>query len=168
MAAYEEARRVALGLERAQNTQAGDDIWNISLEDPLSSGGGFGLSAQMPYQFFERGFEAPDEVTAQKSALMLYEEYGQDQVAALEKLERLESILSEQDSEKLSKLMDEAPVEEWLSYIFLENEMIRDGLVPALDGTDADCKAGFAKALDQALERLVEFRDLLSALREHC
>ena len=162
-ATYESARRIALGLEKEQEQAAGDDIWSVSL------GGGFGLRAEMPFQFFERGFEAPDEQVAQRAALKLYqEEYEADRTVAEDRLRRLKLGLQTNDAAGLHALFSEAPVEEWLSLIFLEGQPLRDELLPLLDDTDAACRAEAAQAFGQGLSRLVDFKDLLEALQEHC
>lgn len=162
-AEYEAARRVALGLEREQAPQEGSDLWNISLGD------GFSLQAEMPFQFFERGFEPPDEQTAQKAALMLFdEEFEDDRKAAKKRLARMMTDLETGEAQDLRALLDEAPPEEWLSLIFLEGGELRDRLVPLLDRADEDCRRAVTAALDKALDRLLEFRDLLETLKKHC
>lgn len=174
--AYEAARRVALGLEREQAVQAGSDIWNISLGDSFSPGDGFGglggipgLQAEMPFQFFERGFEAPDEQTAQKGALMLFDdEYEDDRRTAEQRLTRLSQALEKNDRESLDALLAEAPAEEWLSLIFLDGSVLREKLVPLMDGADESCRAALGAALEEAIGRLVEYRDLLESLRQRC
>ena len=162
-AEYEAARRVALGLEREQAAQEGGDLWNISLGD------GFSLQAEMPFQFFERGFEPPDEQTAQKAALMLFdEEFEDDRKAAQNRLVRMMTDLETGEAQDLSALIDEAPPEEWLSLIFLDGGELRDRLVPLLDRADENCRSAVSTALDKALDRLLEFRDLLEVLKKHC
>ena len=161
---YEGAKRVALGLEREQVAQTGDDLWSVSL------GGDFRFSSEMPFQFFERGFEPPDEQTAQKSALMLLygEEYAEDRKAAEKRLEELKRALAQPAADGVRRCMEEAPPEEWLSLIFLDGDRLREELVPLLDSAGSECKAVVAAALDGALARLVDFKDLLEVLRQHC
>ena len=120
-------------------------------------------------QFFEQGFEPPDEQTAQKAALMLYEEeYAADQKEAQRRLERLKRALSSGDAKGLEKLLSELPPVEWLSLIFLDGDRLREELVPLLDAADAPCRKLFSEALEQGLEQLVDFKDLLEALKKHC
>ena len=162
-AEYEAARRVALGLEREQALQEGGDLWNISLGD------GFSLQAEMPFQFFERGFEPPDEQTAHKAALMLFdEEFEDDRKAAQARLARMMTDLEAGDAQDLRTLLEEAPPDEWLSLIFLDGADLRDRLVPLLDKAGPDCRSVAGEALDKALDRVLEFRDLLEVLKDHC
>ena len=163
---YESAKRVALGLEREQAAQAGDDLWNISLDGGF---GGFGIAAEMPFQFFEKGFDPPDEQTAQKAALMLYDtEYNADRQAAEERLAALKKMLAASDLPGLQRLLAEAPPVQWLSLIFLDGCVIRDTLVPLLEQADEPCRRAFSDAADQALLQLVDFQDLWETLKKHC
>ncbi len=165
-ASYESAKRVALGLEREQTAQAGDDLWNISLDGGF---GGFGIAAEMPYQFFEKGFEPPDEQTAQKSALMLYDdEYNTDRQAAEARLAALEKALAASDLHNLQYLLAEAPPVQWLSLIFLDGRVIRDKLVPLLQQADEPCRRAFSDAAKEALRQLVDFRELWETLIKYC
>jgi len=160
---YEAAKRVALGLEREQAAPMGGDLWSVSL------GNSFSLQTEMPFQFFERGFEPPDEQTAQKAALMLYEEeFAADQKAAEERFAALRQSLAASDLTGLRQLISRAPLAEWMSLIFLEGGRLREELVPLLDSADEPCRAAFAQALDAALEQLVDFKDLMETLRTHC
>ena len=160
-AAYENAKRVALGLVREQSEESGDDLWNISL------GGAFSIAAEMPFQFFERGFEPPDELTAQKTALMLYDdEYESDRKTAEDRLETLKTALSDSDLDGLKELLNEVHPEEWLSLIFLDGEMLKEELVPLLKSASPECRSVFSSAMNKALKRLVDFKDLLETLKE--
>ena len=160
---YESAKRVALGLEEQPAVVTGDDLWNISLD------GGFGVAAEMPFQFFERGFDPPDELTAQKSALMLYDsEYAADRTAAEAHLADLERTLAENDLPGLRALLDGAPLAQWLSLIFLDGQKLKRELAPRIENADEKCRAAFAEAADGALRQLVAFRDLLDTLRKYC
>ena len=165
-ASYESAKRVALGLEKEPPVQAGDDLWNISLDGGF---GGFGIAAEMPFQFFEKGFEPPDEQTAQKAALMLYDvEYNTDRQAAEARLAALEKALAASDLNGLQRLLADAPPVQWLSLIFLDGGAIRDTLVPLLEQADASCRRAFSDAADLALRQLVDFRELWETLKKHC
>ena len=160
---YEAARRVAVGLEKEQETVMGNDLWDISLGEDI------GVQAEMPFQFFGRGFEPPDEQTAQRAALMLYdEEFAADRKRAEARLLRLEQVLKAGDAAALSALLAEQPVEEWLNFIFLNGKKLESGLPPLLETADPRCRALFAAALDAALSRLVAFPDLLQTLRGLC
>lgn len=163
-ASYESAKRVALGMEHEKKTAAplGDDLWNVSL------GGGFGFAAEMPFQFFEKGFEPPDEQTAQKAGLMLYEEYTSDQKTAEARFDTLKALLAASDLSGLKKLLADAPLVQWMSLIFLDGDRLRDELVPQLEASDAVCRAAFSAAADEALRQLVDYRDLLETLQKHC
>ena len=159
---YEEARRIALGLEKEKVALPDDNIWSVSL------GGDFGLRAEMPYQFFEKSFEPPEEQAAQRAALMLYEEYDADRGKAKECLKCLKEALQKGDAGEVKKLLEKEPVEEWLSLIFLEGAPLRDELLPLIDGADASCRSVLAPAFEKALERMVDFRELLETLQKHC
>ena len=162
-ASYKSAKRVALGLEKEQTALPGDDLWSISLGDSFS------LRTEMPFQFFEQGFEPPDEQTAQKAALMLYEEeYAADQKEAQRRFEALKRALAAGDDKSLSRLLSQLPPEEWLSLIFLDGERLRDELLPLLDSAESACRELFSRALDRALEHLVDYKELLEALKKHC
>jgi hypothetical protein len=162
-ASYEAARRVALGLERKQQIVFGEDLWNISLGDD------FGTRADMPFQFFGKGFEPPDEQTAQKTSLMLYDdEYEADRSAAALRLEKLEEALRADNLPALSALLSQVPVEEWLSLIFLEGKKLEAELPPLLQQTSSACRACLVEALDAGVSRLVVFQDLLKTLRQLC
>lgn len=160
---YENAKRVALGLVREQAEQAGEDLWGISL------GAGVPLQAEMPYSFFGKAFEAPEEQQAQKAVLMLYkDEYEADRKTAEKRCEALEKALRNNDAEGLRKLMDKAPAAEWLSLVFLDGESIEKKLVPALEKAGTGCRAAFAEALGQAIDTLEDFRGLLEELKSRC
>jgi hypothetical protein len=160
---YESAKRVALGLVKEQAAQSGDDLWSISLGDSFS------LRTEMPFQFFERGFEPPDEQTAQKAALMLYEgEFAADQKGAQKRFDALKQALAASDERRLSKLLAEAPLSEWFSLIFLDGDRVKDELVPLLEKSGAPCRAAMSAALDRALEQLVDFKGLLETLKTYC
>ena len=164
---YKAAKRIALGLELDRPASAGDDLWNISLD--AGAAGGFGIAAEMPFQSFERSFEPPDEQTAQKAALMLYdEEYAADRKAVGKNLQALEQALSASDEARLRRLLADAPLAQWLSLVFLEGDRLRDGLVPRLEKASSACRAVFSEAADQALRQLVNFRDLLETLKQCC
>ena len=157
--AYENAKRVALGLVSDQTEQSGDDLWNISL------GGDFSIAAEMPFQFFERGFEPPEEQIMQKTALKLYDdEYEADRKAAEDRLETLKTALADSDLSALKSCMNEVHPEEWLSLIFLDGEKLKEELVPLIKRTSPECRSAFSAAIDKALKRLVDFKDLLETL----
>ena len=165
-AEYENAKLIALGLEADSTTIApqGDDIWNISL-----GGFGGGLSAQMPFQMFEKGFEPPEELTMHRSALMLHDdEYAADKEHAKECVEVLEKYLENSDAGALKDMLSTDPPEMWLSLIFLNGDKLREELVPAIRGSSPECREFLATALDGALGRMVDFKDLFEALKECC
>ena len=161
---YQEARRVALGLEREQASAESDDLWSISLGDSVS------FRTEMPFQFFEKGFEAPDEQTAQKVALQVVyeEEYAADSAEAAKRLAELENALAEGSADRLRKLLEAVPLEEWLSLIFLDGAKLREELAPKIRGAEEDCRKLLGEALDSAKQKLVSFQDLFVALRTYC
>lgn len=161
--AYENAKRVALGLVSDQTEQSGDDLWNISL------GGDFSIAAEMPFQFFERGFEPLEEQIMQKSALKLYNaEYEADRKAAEGRLETLKSALADSDLSVLKSCLNEVYPEEWLSLIFLDGQQLKEELVPLLENTTPECKKIFSAAAEKSLKRLVNFKNLLESLKTCC
>ena len=161
---YEAAKRVALGLETERKETPGEDLWNISLD------GGFGLAAEMPYQYFEKGFEPPDEQVAQKAALMLLydDEYAADRAAAEQRLQKLRDALAADDSAAVTSLLSASPPDQWLSLIFLDGTQIREELAPLLEGASPTCRSAFSAAAERSLKRLVEFKDLLETLNKLC
>ena len=160
---YENAKRVALGLVREQEEEIGDDIWGISLGDE------FGVTGELGFQFFERGFDAPEELVMEKQALKLYpSEYKADKQAAETRLAAMEEALSGSDLPALKACLTEVHPEEWLSLIFLDGEQLKKELVPLLEKTSPECKKIFAAAADKALKRLVNFKDLLESLKMCC
>lgn len=162
-AAYENAKRVALGLVREQSEGSGDDLWNISL------GGGFSIAAEMPFQFFERGFEPLEEQVMQKNALKLYDdEYEADKAVAENRLETLKTSLKTSDLPALKSCLNEVHPEEWLTLIFLDGEKLKNELVPLLESTSSECKTAFSGAMDKALKRLVDFKNLFETLMDLC
>lgn len=167
--AYDSAKRIALGLEKEADAGFGDDLWNISFDGIGGGIGGGSLAAEMPLQFFEKGFEAPEELVMHRSTLKLYDdEFRSDREAAESNLSRLTDIFRSSDLQALKRMLAALPPVQWLSLIFLDGEKIRTELVPAIEGSGEECKAEFAAALDKALGQLVEFRDLFTALRECC
>ena len=125
--------------------------------------------AEMPLQFFEKGFEAPEELVMHRSTLMLYaDEFARDKSAAEANLARLADIFRSSDLPALKRLLSAQPPVQWLSLIFLDGEKVRSELVPAIEAADEKCRDEFARAADKALGQLVEFRDLFTALRECC
>lgn len=167
--AYDSAKRVALGLEKEAETVFGDDLWNISL-------GGFGgdpgrgsLMAEMPFQFFEKGFEAPEELVMHRSTLMLYDdEFERDKASAEKNLAKLTDLFRYSDLQALKRMLAAVPPVQWLSLIFLDGEKIREELVPAIQESSEECRKEFGAAADQALGQLVGFTDLFTALKECC
>ena len=112
---YENAKQVALGLIREQKEEIIDDIWGISLDDD------FGMTGELGFQFFERGFEEVEEQIMQKGALKLYSsEYEADRKAAEARLKTLEQALADSDLNALKACLNEVHPEEWLSLIFLD------------------------------------------------
>ena len=125
--AYQNAKRVALGLVSDRAEQPGDDLWNISL------GGDSPFAVEMPFQFFERGFEPPEDQIMQKSALKLYDdEYEADRKAAEDRLETLKTALAASDLSALKSCLNEVHPEEWLSLIFLDGDKLKEELVPLI------------------------------------
>ena len=162
-AAYENAKRVALGLVSDRPDQSGDDLWNISF------GGDLPFTAEMPFQFFERGFEPLEEQIMQKSALKLYDaEYEADRKAAEGRLETLKTALADSDLNALKACLNEVHPEEWLSLIFLDGKQLKDELVPLLEVSSPECRTAFSAAMEKALKRLVDFKDLLESLKMCC
>ena len=160
---YESAKRIALGLEKDLDIQVGDDIWGISLRDSFS------IQTEMPYQFFEKGFAPPDELTAQKAALMLYdEEFTADQKQAEKNLKKLQEALEKNDLAALQELFGKVGIEEWMSLVFLDGEILQSELTPLLDKADPFCRKAALDAFEKGLKKLVDFQDLLEALIKHC
>lgn len=159
---YESAKRIALGLASQLKDILGEDLWNISLGD-------VGPTAEMPYQFFEKGFEPPEELVLQKSALMLFDsEYEADAKAAQQRFEALKAALEASDVRALERLFAAAEPAQWLSLIFLDGGMIKDELVPLLENADSECKSTVKAALDKSLAKLVDFKALLESLCTCC
>ena len=158
-AAYENAKRVALGLVSDRPDQSGDDLWNIPF------GGDFPFTAEMPFQFFERGFEPLEAQIMQKSALKLYDdEYETDRKAAEDRLETLKTALADSDLSALKSCLNEVHPEEWLSLIFLDGKKLKEELVPLIKQSSPECRSAFSAAMDKALKRLVDFKDLIETL----
>ena len=157
--AYQSAKRIALGLVLEQQETAGDDLWDISLGDDFS------FNTEMPFQFFERGFEPPEEQVSQKTALMLYDdEYEDDKKDAEERLSRLKDALRSSDRSGLKKCLSETHPEEWLSLIFLDGESLKNDLVPLLKAASPECREVFHTEINKALKRLQDFKNLLESL----
>ena len=163
---YESAKRIALGIERERTVDPGDDLWNVSVGADV----GFGsFMAEMPFQYFERSFEELEEQTMHKAALMLFdEEYLRDKQSADDNLRKLITAFKTSDAEGIRKLMSDAPAAQWLSLIFIDGTVLLKELVPAMEESTPECRKAFADAADQALNDLVEFRDLMEALRGLC
>mgnify|MGYP003291851607 CR=1 FL=1 len=160
---YESAKRIALGLEKESEIRTGEDLWNITL------GESFSLTGEMPFQFFEQGFEPPEEQIAHKAALMLYEaEYARDCRNAEKRLEELCSALRKADGAALRRVLRGSELAEWLSLIFLDGEELQNKLLPLLSEADENCRAVFSGAVDAALEKLVDFTALMKALKKSC
>lgn len=165
-ASYESAKRVALGFVRdVVVSPIGEDLWNVSFD----VGGGLDIKGEMPFQFFEKGFEPPEEQVRQRVALMFFDdEYEQDRLAAERALDRLEEALASSDDGALGLLLAEKSLAEWLSLVFLDGDTLRDELTPLVKKASPACRRAFADAADKALEDLVEFKDLLKVLRDCC
>ena len=160
---YENAKQVALGLIREQKEEIIDDIWGISLDDD------FGMTGELGFQFFERGFEEVEEQIMQKGALKLYSsEYEADRKAAVARLKTLEQALADSDLNALKACLNEVHPEEWLSLIFLDGKQLKDELVPLLEVSSPECRTVFSAAMEKALKRLVDFKDLLESLKMCC
>lgn len=160
---YENAKQVALGLIREQKEEIIDDIWGISLDDD------FGMTGELGFQFFERGFEEVEEQIMQKGALKLYSsEYETDRKAAVARLKTLEQALADSDLNALKACLNEVHPEEWLSLIFLDGKQLKDELVPLLEVSSPECRTVFSAAMEKALKRLVDFKDLLESLKMCC
>ena len=160
---YEAAKRVALGLTREQKRDTGDDLWNIKFDDDLP------VDGEIPFQFFERGLEPTEELSLQKFALAVYSpDYADDCRDAERRLDALKQALAASDTDALKDCLTEVPPEEWLSLIFLDSSKLKGELVPLLDSASDDCRKSFGKALDKALSHLVNFKDLMLALKTRC
>ena len=159
---YQSAKQIALGLEDVQFVQSGEDLWNVSLGDHFSG------RREMPYQFFEHSFEPDSEQLAHKAALMLYDEYSADIKEAEYNFNLLLQILRDEDTTALQSLMNASNLEEWMSLIFLDGDIIQKELVPLLENADRECRTVFLGAVDRALDKLVGFTDLMNALKECC
>lgn len=160
---YEEAKRIALGLVMEQDNNTGSDLWNIPVDN------NFRVTTEMPFQFFERGFEPMEDMIMQKIGLKIYiPEYDEDRLDAERRLEALKQALSASDLNAVKEQLNEVHPEEWLSLIFLDGIILKNELVPLLDNTSEECRQAVGKALDQALSRLVNYKDLLKSLRSRC
>jgi hypothetical protein len=163
--AYESAKRIALGLAKDLDLpfDGGDSLWNIDL------GSDFGLKGEIGFQNFEFAFEPPEELEMQKSNLRLFDdEYEEDRQMAEKRLASLKRALAASDKDELNKCLEEVNPEEWLSLIFLDGDQLLDDLVPLLRKASPECRSSMNEALSQALSRLVDFKDLLEALRSQC
>ena len=87
---------------------------------------------------------------------------------AEKRLETLKQALAGSDKEALKDCLNEVHPEEWLSLIFLDGNKLKEELVPLMDSTSDDCRKIFGNALDKALSRLVNFKDLLQSLKSRC
>ena len=87
---------------------------------------------------------------------------------AEKRLASLKRALAASDKDELNKCLEEVNPEEWLSLIFLDGDQLLDDLVPLLRKASPECRSSMNEALSQALSRLVDFKDLLEALRSQC
>ncbi len=159
--AYENAKQIALGLALDPPVEAGADLWNVGLAG--------GAAAEMPFQFFEKGFEPPEELLAQKAVLMLYDdEYAADRATAEDALKRLTALLKKGDAERLRAFLNECPPAGWLSLVFVDAEALQSALLPAIERADAACKGTLEQALETELGRLQAYRELLESLKSCC
>ena len=160
---YEEAKRVALGLVMKQDSNTGSNLWDVPM-DRFDE-----VRAEMPFQFFERGFEPMEDLKMQMNALKIYiPDYDEDRLDAERRLKALEQALAASDLNAVKEQLSDVHPEEWLSLIFLNGDKLKDELVPLLDQTSEDCRKAVGIALDKALSRLVNYKDLLKSLRSRC
>lgn len=156
--AYLRARGIALGLSLGRPpVEVGASIWDV--------GQGQGMAADLPFQFFERQLQAPSESVAHRSALSLYEEeYLPDAGAAGMHLEALHALLLANDAPKAEEFLALHPLEEWFSFVFLDEGQI-NGMVEAIRNIkDPPLRRVLAAAVGQSLERLKNYRMLLETL----
>ncbi|MDD4134506.1 MAG: hypothetical protein PHN46_05425 [Eubacteriales bacterium] len=156
--AYLRARGIALGLSLGRPpVEVGASIWDV--------GQGQGMAADLPFQFFERQLQAPGESVAHRSALSLYEdEYSADCGAAVKRLEELHALLLANDAPKTEQFLALHPLEEWFSFVFLDEGQI-NGMVEAIRNIkDLPMHHVVITAVGQSLERLKNYRMLLETL----
>ena len=83
-------------------------------------------------------------------------------------LMELGRTMSESDLNALKACLNEVHPEEWLSLIFLDGKQLKDELVPLLEVSSPECRTAFSAAMEKALKRLVDFKDLLESLKMCC
>lgn len=161
-AAYESAKRVALGLATRPKISVEDSPWNIPVP-------GSAVSAEMPFQYFERTIGDLGEIQRQRAALMLYEEeYAADLAAAEENLAALRALLTGGCKPELAAYLRARPLADWLSPVFLRPALLEETLLPALTAASADHRLAFQEAAEEQLKRLQKYQELLTVLLGLC
>lgn len=156
--AYLRARDIALGLSEGKPAvKVGASIWDV--------GQGQGMVADLPFQFFEHQLQAPSESMAHRSALSLYEdEYLADCGAASERLEELHALLLANDALSAEKFLKLHPLEEWFSFVFLDDGQINRTVAAMQNIGDPSLRHVVITAVRQSLNRLKNYRMLLGTL----
>ncbi len=158
-AEYESAKRVALGIETPPaRASEPDNLWSVA---PAKAGA---HALETPFQFFKKEMEAPPVMLAHRAALSLFDEYETDRQKALASLLRVSECLRQHDVAVITTTLEERPLADWLSYVFIDDGELSDHLIPAFVATNPDCRRVMRDGVRTALERLVAFKELFNAI----
>lgn len=153
---YKRARMVALGFEKPPDDTSG---FKEAFGGEIRFSGIEGV-AGMAMQFFEQSVDEPDELSAQRAALMLFDDYRKDKESALRKFRHLIGFVQKRKADEAVSFLRRNPCADWLSSIFIDSSDT-DALREQLASLDDDSRKLLNDEFRAERERLVEFGELL-------
>jgi hypothetical protein len=150
---YVLAKNAALGIEEGTPLPPSHNYKDVVI----------GQRAQTGVELFSKTFNTPPELIVRKSVLSLFEEYETDYDNGHKVLRNVLKILDDKTIGNLENFLNAHKPIEWFNCIFLEDEEI-DELILALENTNEDNLKVFLQTIQQEIQKLVNFKDLYSAV----
>ena len=150
---YIAAKNAALGLEEGMPLPAAHNYEGVVI----------GQRAQTGVELFSKTFDTPPELIVRKSVLSLFDDYETDYGQAHAILENMIQTLRTGTPDDFESALSRHGVVEWFNCVFLEDEDI-DRLILVLEKTAESKLDIFLAAIRRALDRLVNFKGLYSAV----
>ena len=111
MSGYLTAKRKALGLEELiLNFEQGGEEWKVTPGV---------LTCEMQPQFLDKAIAMPRKSIIARDTLSIFDEYDDDKKQAVKSLEVFSDICKNGDAEAAGKYLQDNPMTEWFSFVFV-------------------------------------------------